>query len=123
MHHVTMMATMPAKKMKTPHFMLHSMVTKHCPITKVKSCTAPRGCQQDTFRVEASVRALPGTAQISTLLHHSPCSPCLVYQCGLPAESGKQSAQRAMLGGRTMLEAVFSDAAAARISSGWISVG
>ena len=47
MHHVTMMATMPAKKMKTPHFMLHSMVTKHCPITKVKSCIAPIACQQE----------------------------------------------------------------------------
>ena len=40
MHQVTMMATMPAKKMNTPHFMLQSMVTKHWPMTKVKSCTA-----------------------------------------------------------------------------------
>ena len=40
MHQVTMMQTMPAKKMNTPHFMLQSMVTKHWPMTKVKSCTA-----------------------------------------------------------------------------------
>ena len=61
MHHVTMMATMPAKKMKTPHFMLHSMVTKHCPITKVKSCTAQLhvSIRSLSVRVEADVEQGP----------------------------------------------------------------
>ena len=27
----------PAKKRKTPHSIVHSMVTKHCPMTKVNS--------------------------------------------------------------------------------------
>ena len=40
MTQTVMMTTMAAKKMKTPHFMLHNIVTKHCPITKVNSCTA-----------------------------------------------------------------------------------